>query len=144
MPMAVLLVLNVVVCRAITLAITTVQTCFTVVRVFGYTKFVQLSILTSVMESSKVFLLLRAVCRTFTCSVKFHHQVRVPRHLGKGHSYLYGDFPVTCEATTAGIDAIDPRSCSESAHINVHYILVVCHCQWAIDTNSVTRITHRM
>ena len=55
MPMAVfkLLVLNVVVCRAIT--ITTVQTCFTVVRVFGCTKVVQLSILTSVMESSTVF-----------------------------------------------------------------------------------------
>ena len=112
--MAVLLVLNVVVCRAIT--ITTVQTCFTVVRVFGYTKVVQLSILTSVMESSTVFLLLRAVRRTFTCPVEFHRQVRVPRHLGKGHSYLYGDFPVTCEATTAGIDAVDPTSCL--AHIN--------------------------
>ena len=52
------------------------------------------------------------------CSVEFHRQVRVPRHLGtKDHSYLYGDFPVTCKATTAGIDAIDPRSCS--AHINI-------------------------
>ena len=74
--MAVLLVFNVVVCRAIT--ITTVQTCFTVVCVFGYTKVVQLSILTSVMKSSTVFLLLRAVRRTFTCSVELHRQVAFP------------------------------------------------------------------